>query len=506
MIVEPEIELDEIQGNIVPGFKKDHQHFLFFRIESVPTARSFLARLASQIWTARQVLIAHDLWKALRAARGVEPTDVAMTMLNVALSWRGLAQLVPAADLERFDDDGFAVGQAERAGDIGDPTAAGEAGSPSTWLFGNAAKPVDLVVIIASDDHDWLRTEADALIIDATDSGLVLVHRDEGRVRPGGEAGHEPFGFKDSISEPAIRGRWPGQDRFVVPRSLPAAAAFDDLRKAFAAPGRALIYPGHFLFGYEQQDADDPEKPIPARQGPAWSKNGSFLVYRRLRQRPAAFTQFLEQTAHDLAATIPGVDAAWVGSRMVGRWKSGTPVMRSPNRDIGVEDPADNYFTFRTATTLALPGDTAPLNPADPVGDICPVGAHIRKVNPRDDDPTDLGVAMRALKKLIIRRGIPFDETATNPDDVGLLFVAYQSSIQDQFEFLMRSWVNQPERPRPAAGFDPILGATAGRQVKLRVDGRDVPIALPTRFVVASAGEYFFAPSLTALKMMSASP
>jgi Dyp-type peroxidase family len=503
MTGEPELELDEIQGNILPGFKKDHQHFLFFRVEDASGAASFLRRLTPRIWTARQVLMAHSLWKLLRDARGAEPPDLKTIMINIAFTRDGIGRFMPREDLDKFDDDGFAAGLAQRAGIIGDPIGPGEPGSPATWFFGGSASTaVDVVVLLASDDLAWLQTEAAELIKDARASGITLVHCDAGRVRPGKEAGHEPFGFRDSISEPALRGRWPGQDRFVVDRTLPPSPAFDGLRRDFAAPGRPLVYPGHFLFGYDRQDRDRPDTPIPGPEAPDWAKNGSFMVYRRLRQDINGFAKFLEDTTRGLATKIPGITSEWVGAHLVGRWRSGTPVMRSPDHDIGLDDPANNYFTFRRAPPVALPGDAAPLNLADPNGNICPLSAHIRKVNPRDDDPEDLGAASRTLQKLLIRRGIPFDETSLRPGDEGLLFVAYQTSFVDQFEFLMQSWVNKPDTPRSGGGFDPILAASPGRSITIRAGGQPEVLPFPSRFVTATGGDYFFTPSISTLKAL----
>jgi hypothetical protein len=64
----------------------------------------------------------------------------------------------------------------------------------------------------------------------------------------------------------------------------------------------------------------------------------------------------------------------------------------------------------------------------------------------------------------------------------------------------------EPNTPRTGGGYDPVLGATAGHQVNLRVGGADVPITFPARFVVITGGAYFFTPSILALKAMTAAP
>src|SRR5207249_5222276 len=118
------------------------------------------------------------------------------------------------------------------------------------------------------------------------------------------------------------------------------------------------------------------------------------------------------------------------------------------------------------------PPDNFPPAPADAAGLRCPFAAHIRKVNPRDDT-TELGGPERSLLKRIVRRGIPFGKPLANPlrpgrdkGQRGLLFIAYQTSIESQFEFLMTDWANSTLNPHSypgdgaehSAGHDPIIG------------------------------------------------
>ncbi len=502
MITEPVIEIDDIQGNIFPGFKKDNQTFLFFRVGEAQKARGFLAELSNRVTSSRQVLLAHALWKDMRARLGHEPTDFQIVLLNVAISRAGLVDLGWVDGLDDFDDDGFLLGLEARAGLVGDPMAAGEQGSPSTWVFGAKENPVHILVVMASDDGAWLEREVAGVIDQAEASGLVLIHQDKGKVLPGVLAGHEIFGFKDGVSEPAMRGIFPESDQYLVKRDFPKTAEFETLQERFASPGRMLVWPGQFLFGYSQQDKDKPLMAGAMTEGPDWSKNGSFLVYRRLRQDRSAFKTFVNDTAISLAVDMPTATPEWVGSRLVGRWKDGTPIMRQPEEGHSISSPGDNYFGFSTAATLALPGDTALLSVSDPIGARCPFAAHIRKINPRDD-VTDLGGASRSIPKLILRRGITYDNTAAQDHDEGLIFISYQTSIVDQFEFLMNDWAVKEDRPIAGAGFDPILGATSGRFMNMLVEGVPRRIEFPSRFVFASGGEYFFAPSISCLKAIS---
>jgi hypothetical protein len=145
----------------------------------------------------------------------------------------------------------------------------------------------------------------------------------------------------------------------------------------------------------------------------------------------------------------------------------------------------------------------------DPLGEICPASAHIRKVNPRGGY-TEQGGLEDTLTRRILRRGIPYgpklddplaaDEQERNVDR-GLHFLCYQTSIVDQFEFLTRMWINSPSAPR-GGGMDLLVGQRPGqpRTCYLRL-GSTGPIVLETteRFVIPTGGEYLFVPSIYGL-------
>jgi hypothetical protein len=180
---------------------------------------------------------------------------------------------------------------------------------------------------------------------------------------------------------------------------------------------------------------------------------------------------------------------------LIGRWASGTPLVRSPDKDMAITDDGLNYFSYAQKQTPPLPGDSAP-NSADPDGLLCPLGAHIRKVNPRDQT-TDQGFAERTPPRSILRRGITYEAKS---DDKGLIFVAYQSSIVNQFEFLLNQWVNKPNAPRNHSGHDPILTQRRGRILYLTIESNVEEISIPSAFVIPTGGEYLFSPSIAFFK------
>jgi len=503
MMEEPILELNDIQGNIIPGFKKDCQHFLFFQIAEPGLAKNWLKSLVPKLSTANEVLKSHTLWKEMRMKIGSDPDNLDFLFLNCAISAAGLTKL-GITGTEQFEDSGFKLGMEKRAGEIGDPGDGTMApGAAETWLFGSKSNVADIVLILATDDESWAKQEETKLIDQALNSGLNLIHMDSGKVRPGKFAGHEHFGFRDGMSFPAIRGRVSeAADDFIESRNWPAGAEFDIYRGRYASPGRQLVWPGHYIFGYPRQLKDEPELPRDnsAPPGPAWAKNGSFMVYRRLRQDVPKFHQFLKDGAKTLQNSgFPSdLTPAKLGALLVGRWPSGWPIMRG-DKDQGADQPGENHFGFSEQTTAVLPDDVHPLNQADPDGITCPFSSHIRKVQPRDDS-TDQGSMERTFQKLLIRRGITYGPEMDGENDNadrGLLFVSYQSSIKDQFEFIMNDWVNDQNKPKSGAGPDPILAG--GKDFKVYLKNKEIvcPLQVPGQWVTATGGGYFFSPGIS---------
>lgn len=526
------LDIAEIQGNILAGFNKDHQHFLFLRIHDRQATKDWLLRLTPQVATTEEVLLFNRLFRRLRRRRQAEPRELLATWLNLAFTFSGLAKLIPAPDaaqLERLDL-AFALGLHQRSTLLGDPQTATMEGHSSRWVVGGAHNEADVLLIVAGDDRELLSRK----VVELQDGIFALPRSADGRpaleilYSQAGEArpdlpGHEHFGFKDAISQPGIRGRVSrAADDFLTPRLISPS---DPQAQRFARPGQPLLFPGQFVLGYQTQDSVHPLRPRRAkRPRPAWAKNGSFLVVRRLKQDVLAFWSFLTAEASRLAQRpgFVGITPERLGALLVGRWPSGAPLLRAGGADrpeLGQDSLANNHFIYGSdsaaipLTAANYPGDPFPQAHSDLLGAVCPHAAHIRKINPRDLG-SDTGGPNDTLTRMILRRGIPFgppirDPRSPQPADLqaerGLMFLCYQASISNQFEFLTNHWSNSPNQPE-AGGHDPIIGQREGlsgerrRQVELLgSDGSRELIELPSEWVIPTGGGYFFAPAISAL-------
>jgi Dyp-type peroxidase family len=542
---EPVLDVADIQGNVLVGFNKDYQTFLFLQITKPEVGKAWLRLLAPHVATTEEVLAFRRLYRALRRRRAGEPAGLAATWVNVAFTYEGIKKLTSEAEADLFPSDAFRVGLAARSGVLGDPTDPRAEGHPANWVVGGPGNRPDVLLVVASDSAAALKAEVRRLKAEIkalqgtapgkrSRGGLRVIYEQAGANLPGRLGGHEHFGFKDGVSQPGVRGRVSAAPQdFLTPRLLDAQ---DPRARTFARPGQPLIWPGQFVLGYPLQDAHDDLNPAPAAEvSPAWARNGSFLVFRRLRQDVARFRAFARVQAALLAAkpAFAGMTAERFAALMVGRWPSGAPVARSPDQDneeLGRNPLANNAFGFAAATAppvlcpgAHVPPDPFPPAPADRDGVRCPFAAHVRKINPRDET-TDQGGPRRTLQLRLLRRGIPYGAPLADPADPadpgdkgdrGLLFVSYQAFLEDQFEFLAQGWANSPVNPqgydapqgKQDAGHDPVIGqngdpaAARERSFVLRgPDGSFETIRLPQEWVVATGGDYFFAPSISALK------
>jgi deferrochelatase/peroxidase EfeB len=225
---------------------------------------------------------------------------------------------------------------------------------------------------------------------------------------------------------------------------------------------------------------------------------GSYLVFRKLEQNVAGFKAAEDRLAD--ALELMGNARALAGALIVGRFENGTPVVAAKRPLVAAH--VDNNFGFS----------------GDPDGWRCPFQAHIRKCNPRGDSVALGATLQQERRHLMPRRGITYGTRAPDLNDrpaggVGLLFMAYNRSIGEQFEFTQNAWVNNGDFVRPGTGADPVIGnGGGGHQWPVAWDHEPAGTIAPDlgadfgSFVTMKGGEYFFAPSLSFLRSLAQRP
>jgi Dyp-type peroxidase family len=292
----------------------------------------------------------------------------------------------------------------------------------------------------------------------------------------------EHFGFADGLAQPDIEGVAPGGRR-------QAAAAGGGV--PLPGAGWRPLRLGEFVLGYTDEDGETNEGP-----DAGLVRNGTFMVYRRLEQRVFAFREALRD-----AALETGLSQETVAAKLVGRWRDGMPLELAPRRD--VDDLSD--------VQAADPPNDFRYLPHDRTGDVCPVGAHIRRANPRD--AIDFGGAVEdsgplTARHRIIRRGMPYGESlpagAKKEDNAerGLLFVCFNANIARQFETVQANWCNDGDTFGLRNDQDYLFGNADGSgTMTVPVRGSHPRfVRVPDGIVATRGAEYLLLPSLDALR------
>ena len=534
--------LGDIQGNVIGGFNKDHQSFLFLNFTDRAKARAWVGGIATEVASAAEVAQFDTLFKRVNLRRGGELGVVKATWMNLAFSFKGMEALgVSSADLKRFPD-AFRAGMAARKSIIGDVGN----NDPAKWVGQLGTPDVHAIMIVAADNQEDLGEHVLRYLHNmGVNGGVRLLYLQDGAVRED-EPGHEHFGFRDGVSQPAVR---------VLDEHRPGMVAPSEPIQA--NPGQDRLHGGEFVLGYPTQIPEDkqcpkgkvapnpdpgPISPKHAKgdeDAPDWAVNGSYLVFRRLAQNVGGFRDHVAALA-----AAQGLSPEVMGAKLVGRYKSGAPLeLTEDEKELVTQgklpsdfDPTAGDPTAAVAAALGLPADY-PRNDGilsedsrldnhfeygdnDEDGLIVPRGAHIRKTYPRND-MTPGGGESDTQTHRIMRRGIPFGTSfrpglgsvghagkpgLEEPGDRGLLFLCYQSSISRQFEFVQKNWVHNPNFSTPGAGEDPIIAQTPQGDFLLPKTGTQAAHLSIMHFVTMTGGEYFFQPAICTLVKVLGDP
>jgi Dyp-type peroxidase family len=439
--------LSDVQGNILRGYRSNAAAYVFLSVHDAAEAKAWLADLAAQVTTAN-----------------VKPPQ---RTLNLAVTYPGLRALgLPPRSLASFPE-AFRDGMAKRSALLGD---AGD-NAPGRWHAPFREKDdLHLMVLIAGQDADSVSQRVEELQQGLWQAGLHEVAPPLNAHRLDDD--HEHFGYKDGMSQPGVLG--------VHEEGGVGEGALQDGRWR-------PLQPGEFLLGLPDEDGGPPVLPDPPELG----QGGSYLVLRKLQQDVAEFRRLLSATARRL-----GVSDDTVAAKLMGRWRDGTPLTlrpEGPDPALAGDKRANNRFTFTSDTD----------------GFRCPVGAHIRRANPRGS----LGFGgLLERRHRIIRRGMPYgpplpEGAEDDHRDRGLVFACYQADIERQFEFIQAHWLGDGNAFALGTDRDPLIGDPGDGSRRLRIEGQ------PPRFVDAlqqtvrvRGGAYFLVPGISALCYLSRLP
>lgn len=462
-VTEP--ELNDVQGIVARGYGSlAAARFLLLRLDDGAAARAWARTLAETVTPADE-----------------RPAEHA---LNVAFTSSGLRRLgLPEDVLALFSNelvDGMTTPHRRRLlGDL-------DGNAPEHWEWGGPGGEVDAVLLLYGRDDRTL----DALV-EKQEQALPAAVRVVRRLETSDLQGLEPFGFRDGISQPPIEG---------LSRSGP--------------PGTAVRF-GEFVLGYPNEYGRYTDRPVlgraadphgllpsaPDDRGRAdLGRNGSYLAFRQLRQDVGGFWRFLDGATRRPDGGSDPDRRLRLAAKMVGRWPDGSPLALAPERPDPAHAGATEFGYF-----------------VDAHGARCPVGAHVRRANPRDSlDPRPGSADSLAINRRhrILRRGreygppLTVDEALRGEDgeaERGLQFICLGANLARQFEFVHHTWLNDPKFAGLYDDSDPLVSPSEpyGGTFTIPSAGLRERVEGVPRFVSVLGGAYFFLPGIAALRYLA---
>jgi Dyp-type peroxidase family len=521
--------LDDVQGNITPGFRKDFQEFVFLEFLNAKAAKAWITAVRPEITSAFEVASFTHLYRSIRkrsrdgaASPRWEVRRFARSVwVNVAFTAGGLKLI----DAERFkaivgDENAhkeercqgldafveglvarykgkfdYAIDALEQGGrpvlevqdvELDPPPADGTVVAPP--------RIAHALLIVAADSEDDLRIETDRQCERLPGLGVAVLARFRGATL--GE-GREHFGYRDGISQPDPEDPLKGWK----------------LTEDVVAPGEVIL--GCTEESPAGEQVGETQKPSLPYE---WMRYGSFLAFIKIRQHVRTFRDLVVQNSEQA-----GLKPEQFAAKVIGRWPNGMKVgdPKRPNLAVQEEEP-----TWKEEDARISHADFA----NDQDGFRFPLFAHVRKVNPRiqlvDQERADL----RPRRRRLFRRGIPYGpplakNALEDRQDRGLLFLAYQADLCRQFEHVVENWLdadfptmNAPANGQAVAratGYDPIIGSPETGDIQyLKSRGGEgqegggdqvCPIKFD-KVVELTAGAYLFAPALTQLDRLARPP
>ncbi len=536
------IDLDDIQGNIIRGYGRysfPKARYFFLHIEDASAGRKFINKVTHKITTA-----AH--WNS----------DKPLVTLNIGFTFTGLMQLsLPIRTLQAMPND-FIEGMKARAFILGDDTNysldndkwcahwdpiwkenrtennKNNKNNVHIWISINAQvhEGTDEAVPALEEQTEWLRNVCEELqqkvrilttngqkgneeyqsasaIFDTLPNGLKV------------PTAKEHFGFTDGIGNPVFEGQFPEE---VMKKRVIGSGKW-----MTKSQGWQPLATGEFILGYPDESQELPPTTVPWN----FTRNGTFMIYRKLHENVDTFAEVIAEEAKNYAE-IMNIDIeqaeTTLKAKVVGRWPDGVPLSLVPTyqdwiafkKEKGFDNPnpLEAAISFRN---YYFSDEPANFKYGDDMQGIkCPVTSHLRRANPRDYlDPHNKSKGNNAdattqlsNRRRILRRGLPYGlpelGKGNNQTEQGVIFMVVCTSIFRQFEFVQQQWMEYALDFNAGNNTCPLIGNHIKHKnhiVPSDPTSKKMPYVMSDlkNFVETRGGDYFFIPSISALQMMA---
>ncbi|MEM9009887.1 MAG: hypothetical protein AAGE18_01575 [Pseudomonadota bacterium] len=520
-----EVQTDEIQSLILTPYVFEQVAelaYILLSVEDAPAARNWIAERVRQ----DEVRLGKMERDCAGMAKPVEPHKV-----NLAFTYSGLVALGldDGNDAERLEfpaafrmeheatnlTDRAVQARAARLGDV-----AHNCYSKWDWGGPRRIRQPDMMLIVGAKDTDDLRELLETWL--AMPDGFRPFEPSKRRSFTGCKTLAEVLDITGGTRTPLFTGRFHddltehfgfvdgiAQPKLACLENGPVAPRF---HREGGQRARDIVKDGEFILGYPDETRG--LSPRPRIRGVDIGTNGSYFVVRQLRQDVFAFRQEVAASAADLTPPVAprGSDRTapdpkdWVAARLVGRWPNGAPLAKYP--EMPPELPDDLETPAQRMAWIRQHWNGFGFRHIDGHGMNCPIGAHIRRANPRDAIAASPAAADAVVRRSrILRRGrnygpiLPKDATEDDGQERGLFFAAFVTDISRQYEFIMSQWMNDQHFGGLVDETDPFVGVPGGGSSGMTVQRTPVNFRVDPlkRCVFTKGGAYFFMPSRTAL-------
>jgi len=521
------IDRHDVQGIILSNYNKLgylKARYLFFQFENGNDARNAVGELNALVTTGAP-------WK--NSTPNIDAVDWPDATVNIAFTYNGLKKMgVPVQTLQSFPDE-FIIGMRGRRSILGDDDSSAPEHWDEIWhedihMFVALSAPTDEKlkarfdeILVITDQYKGVKLlDGHATAEEQSTSnyqGASVLYNEKKEITD-----KEHFGYSDGISNPYFKGMTP-EDGELLGGGKKSSKDENGYGDPMESSTWEPLETGEFILGYKDEANEWPVAPFPQLM----SRNGSFLVYRKLHENIASFHNYVENKSENYTGSKEELYA-----KFAGRWRNGVPISSYPdeseankledrkNKVLGILSDPDSSSEQKVIAQKEYLEINKHFVGFDYNNDLegtkCPLGAHTRRINPRGSLEFDTKGAYQtpgALtdRRRVIRRGLPYGPSGSTDDqgEHGIIFMTIQANIKRQFEFIQQQWINYGNDFKLANDKDILVGNHHNNEGRALIQGDPSNGKCPhflgeiPRFVDTRGGEYFFIPSLTALRLLA---